>query len=489
MQPPDPAPAGAAAAAPRTPLVRNVGLLALIATGISSMVGGAINVLPLSIYRTVPELGDRVALAYLFAAVPAVIAAMAYARLAACMPQAGGSYYYLSRGIGRPVAFIVSFGQWVGLSTILGVVAYLLVPFLRDTIAVVDPVTADWLGRSTLARLGLPIAALWLFAWISLRGNRLYAATLVPLTVLMFCCALVVVVCGFSFDHEDYVSAIKAGPSSAALAAVPTQFDLSSLLAASAILFGSYIGFETIAQAGGEARHPQRTLPLAIVLTIAIVAVFYVLFCLAVFHTVPWRHAALLARDTDVTVPGALSLVLPPAWTALILGGVTLALLNHLPAMLLSVSRLLFAWAADGLVPALFGRVHAERGTPTAAIVCCAGVATAAVVGCHLAGDFLFGVDILATSMLINFLMVCGLVLLLEVRSGGRAGTLGYRRGGLWAGVLFAAGVLLLGALLVFHVVRDLSAPEHPWYLRSTWIQLAVMAFAALLLLARPRRR
>src|SRR5262245_26692380 len=93
-------------------LARNVGLLGLVATGVSSMVGGAINVLPVMIYRTVPALGDRVALAYMLGAIPAFLAALAYARLSAAMPRAGGSYIYISRGLHPGVGFVVSFGQW-----------------------------------------------------------------------------------------------------------------------------------------------------------------------------------------------------------------------------------------------------------------------------------------------------------------------------------------------------------------------------------------
>ena len=69
-----------------------MGLAGLTATGVCSMVGAGINVIPFMIQRNVPGIGPFVLEAFAFAAVPAVLAAIAYAILASAMPRAGGSY-------------------------------------------------------------------------------------------------------------------------------------------------------------------------------------------------------------------------------------------------------------------------------------------------------------------------------------------------------------------------------------------------------------
>src|SRR5919106_1882679 len=79
-------------------LVREMGLLGLIATGVCSMIGAGINVIPFMIQRHVPGIGPNVLPAFLFAALPAVLAAMAYAVVASAMPPAGGSPVYAGRG-------------------------------------------------------------------------------------------------------------------------------------------------------------------------------------------------------------------------------------------------------------------------------------------------------------------------------------------------------------------------------------------------------
>ena len=104
-----------------TGLSRRMGLTALAATGICSMLGAAINVVPFMIQRHVPGIGPYVLPAYLFAAIPAVLAAFAYAILASAMPRAGGSYVYASRALNPYLGFVASFSQWFGLSIAIAI--------------------------------------------------------------------------------------------------------------------------------------------------------------------------------------------------------------------------------------------------------------------------------------------------------------------------------------------------------------------------------
>ena len=115
-----------------TGLERRLGLLGLAATGICSMLGAAINIIPFMLQRNVPGIGPYVLPAYLFAAVPAILAALAYATLSSAMPRAGGSYVFASRGLHPYLGFVASFSQWFGLSVAIGVVSYVMIPFIRD---------------------------------------------------------------------------------------------------------------------------------------------------------------------------------------------------------------------------------------------------------------------------------------------------------------------------------------------------------------------
>lgn len=467
--------------AARPALRREMGLLALTATGICSMIGAAINVIPFMIHKNVPGIGPYVLPAYLCAAVPAILAALCYAILASAMPRAGGSYVYASRALNPYLGFVASFSQWFGLSTAIGVVSYVLVAFLRDIALPLGFIDLAHTMESGLMRPAIALAFLWFFVGVNLRGLKSYERTLVPLMFLMFAAGFIVIIAGFSFTQTDFAAALAAGPGRSLPVAPDAPFDLSKFVAAASILFASFIGFDSIAQAGGEARNPGRNLPLAIGLAVVIVGAFYMLFTAAVYHAVPWTYVAEQATVHDVTAPGLLGTLLPAGWTVAIVAGAAVALANDLPAMLLAVSRLMFAWAEDGIFPGAVARVHPRRGTPHVALVLSGIMASVGIMGSHLASDFFLGVDILVTSMLVNFLLMCASVLALPHTNPEIAERATVLRSPRIQVPVAGMGVLVLAGFLVVHIAKDLTAPVAHWALRSTFVWVIVMSVASLI--------
>ena len=464
-------------------LLRELGLGSLAATGICSMLGASVYVVPFMIQRNVPGIGPWVLPTFLFAALPALLAALAYAILASAMPRAGGSYLYASRGLNPYLGFVASFSQWFGLSIVIGVIAYIIVPFLRDIAAALGWAETAALLENGFVRVALALLMLWSFVASNLLGSRFYARTLIPLMLLMFSLGAIVVFAGFSHDHADFAAGLMAREDRALAAATRAagnaDFDLGVFLAGAAILFSSFIGFDSIAQAGGEARNPGRNLPLAIGIAMGTVGAFYFLFTAAVYHTVPWEFVASESLQKDVTAPGLLAYVLPGGWAIAIIAGAAIALLNDLPAMLLAVSRLMFAWARDGIFPSAIARVHPRRHTPQTAILLSGLMATLGILGSHFASDFFLGIDIMVTSMLVNFLLMCLTVITLPRRNpelARRITVLRHRPSQL---VLACLGALLLFGFLIIHVHKDLSAELSAWYFHSTPIWLIVMTLGS----------
>jgi len=466
-------------------LARHMGLLVLASTGICSMLGASIYVVPFMIQRNVPGIGPYVLPAFLIAAVPAILAALAYSILASAMPRAGGSYIYASRGLNPFLGFVASFSQWFGLSIVIGVIAYVIIPFFRDI--------AQQLGMNGLAavldygpvRVVLALSVLWIFVVVNILGVKIYERTLVPLMVLMFALGAIVIVSGFWFDHQDFRNAM-AGVKTISDRTV--DFSIITLFSASAILFSSFIGFDSIAQAGGEARNPSSSLPKAIGIAVLTVGSFYFLFTAAVYHAIPWQFIASEAMTRDITAAGILSYLLPPSWAIFIVLGAAVALLNDLPAMILSVSRLMFAWAEDGVFPKTLARVSATRHTPVVAIIASGAMASVGILGSHFAGDFFLGVDIMVTSMLVNFLLMCITVVTLpkynpdlfkEIR------VVSSRKVQL---ALSWAGIFILSGFLCIHIWKDLSSDVQEWYFHSTPVWLIVMTIATFIY-ARERAR
>jgi amino acid transporter len=459
-------------------LVREMGVLGLAATGICSMLGAGINVLPFMIQRNVPGIGPNVLPAYLFAALPAILAALAYAILSSAMPRAGGSYVFASRALNPYLGFVASFSQWFGLSIGIGVVSYILIPFLRDISTALGWLLLADILNSSAVRVSLALAFLWTFVGVNLRGVRLYQRTIIPLMFLMFILGAIVIVAGFAFDHHDFADALLVKEGRALPMEESPPLNLGVYLAASALLFASFIGFDSIAQAGGEAQKPSRSLPIAIGISIFSVGTFYMLFTAAVYHAIPWSFIAKEAMTQDLTAPGLLGYLLPAGWTVAIVAGAAVALINDLPAMLLAVSRLMFAWAEDGIFPRQVAKIHPRWHTPHVALLVSGFMASVGILGCHLAGDFFLGVDILVTSMLVNFLLMCLSVLLLPRKNPEIAQKISVlsERKVQAATALF--GAALLGGFLLVHIWKDLSSPVNVWYFHSTPLWLAVMIFA-----------
>ena len=465
----------------KTGLTREMGTLGLTATGICSMLGASIYVMPFMIQRNVPGIGPYVLPAFLLAAIPAILAAFAYSILASAMPRAGGSYIYASRGLNPYLGFVASFSQWFGLSIVIGVVSYVIVPFIRDIAFALDWQETAALLETGWVRVSLAGLILWTFVIVNIQGTRLYERIVIPLMFLMFFLGAIVIIAGFFFTQEDFAAGLLAKEGRVHIPEVNGTFNIKTLITAAAVLFASFIGFDSIAQAGGEARNPSRSLPLAIALTMIVVGSFYILFTAAVYHAVPWTFVAQEAISKDITAPGMLNYILPSGLTIVIVAGAAIALINDLPAMLLAVSRLMFAWAEDGIFPKNVAYVHPRFHTPHIAILMSGGMASIGILGSHFAGDFFLGIDIMVTSMMVNFLLMCITLVMIPRINPTLEREIKIIRNRSIQKVLGWAGILILSSFLIIHIWKDLSSDVEAWYYHSTTIWLIVMTIASII--------
>jgi APA family basic amino acid/polyamine antiporter len=461
-------------------LTRQLGLLTLVATGVCSMMGASINIVPFMLHRNVPDIGGYAMYAYLLAIIPAILAAFPYAVLGSAMPRAGGSYVYASRSLSPYWGFVASFSQWFGLCIAIGVVSYVTVPFLRDIFVAMNLLSVAATLDKPLIRLVLALMFLWFFVWVNIRGLKTYEKTLLPLMYLMFISGFVLIAAGFYFDRADFVQAAGVP---AELLNRSAPFSWNALFSAAAILFSSFIGFDAIAQAGGEAKNPGRFIPLAIGLAILTVGLFDFVFTAAVYHSVPWQYISQKALEGDITAPGLLSILLPGGITVLIVAGAAIALINDLPAMLLSVSRLIFAWAEDGIFPASLAKVHQNFHTPHRAVVLSALFATGGILGSHFAGDFFLGVDILVTSMLVNFFLMCLSLIYLPKRNAALYLRIKIFRSPSLQRTVSSIGAIVLLIFLTVHIHKDVTSDVAEWYFKATPIWLIVLGIASLIYL------
>ena len=462
-----------------------MGLMLVTATGICSMMGASINVIPFMIQKNVPGIGPYVVPAFLFAAIPAIFAAYSYAILSSSMPRAGGSYLYASRGLSPYLGFIASFSQWFGLSIVIGVIAYIIVPFIRDVFYNLGLISISDFLEVGYVRLSISLILIWVFVYVNIIGGKLYRNTLIPMLFIMFALGSIVIVSGVLFNQNDFIEAVFEIEKREITSIQYKQFDWRVFLTASTLLFSSFIGFDAIAQTGNEAKNPTKNIPRAILLAIFIVSIYYILFTISVYNIVPWNFVADESLIKDITAPGLLSYVLPPFWGILIILGATIALINDLPAMILSVSRLMFAWSKDKIFPKKVSSIHEKYNTPYISIFVVGVVASIGSIGSHFAGDFFLGIDIMVTSMMINFLLMCITVITIAKVNPKLYKEITIFKNRTLQKIIGYLGSVLIFIFLVVHTYKDLTSQVDAWYFHSTFIYLIVMTLASLYFLIR----
>ena len=317
-----------------------------MAIAIGAMVGSGVFILPGVAFVTVD--GPAVVLAFLLAGILILPAAFSASEMATAMPEDGGSYVYVERGMGPLLGTIAGVGNWFMLSfkgalALVGGVPYLVF---------VAPGIAEYI-------LPLAVTLAIFFTLINIVSTKSAGSLQFVIVGVM------IVVLGYFIvgGVPDIVPEQTAGA---------LNFGSGGLLAATALVFISYAGVIKIAAVAEEVKDPGTTIPRAmigsLVLTTALyVAVVYV--AIGIVDVSAAVEAGRLQPDGEGPIMGlAAEQALGPIGTAAVVGAALLALASTANAGLLSASRFPFAMARDGLAPPSFETVSERFNTPVLSI-------------------------------------------------------------------------------------------------------------------------
>jgi amino acid transporter len=315
-------------------LERDLGLPSVLAISIGAMIGSGIFILPALALNIA---GPAVILAYALAGLLVVPAALSKAEMATAMPEAGGTYIYIERGMGPLLGTIAGIGTWFSLSfkgalALVGGVPYLLLLFdlplkpvalgLAAVLILINVVGAKQTGRLQVAIVVVMLAAL---GW--------FAAGSAP-----------------SVQSANYANFFADG--------------LGGLLAATGLVFVSYAGVTKVASVAEEVEDPGRNIPLGILGSLAFTTVLYVgIVTVLVGVTDPGSVAGSL---TPVAV--AAEATLGQFGVIIVILAAMLALVSTANAGILSSSRYPFAMSRDRLAPPSLSTVSERFGTPVTSI-------------------------------------------------------------------------------------------------------------------------
>ena len=315
-------------------LERDLGLPAVIAISVGAMVGSGIFILPGLALKTA---GPAVILAYLVAGILVLPAALSKAEMATAMPEAGGTYIYIERGMGPLLGTIAGVGTWFSLAfkgafALIGGVPYLL--YLFDL--PVKPVA-------------IALAALLIV--VNLVGAKQTGRLQIGIVLVMLAAMVWFVVGGLPNTTGSYYGGFFAEGT-------------GGLLAATGLVFVSYAGVTKVASIAEEIEDPDRNIPLGILVSLGFTTLLYVLIVVVMVGVTPPD----LLSDSAVPMINAAEATLAfPGVVAVIVAAV-LALISTANAGILSSSRYPFAMARDKLAPQSLTEIHDGWGTPSKAI-------------------------------------------------------------------------------------------------------------------------
>jgi APA family basic amino acid/polyamine antiporter len=450
-------------------LKRALGPVSLIMIGIGSVLGAGIFVVAGTAAAT--HAGPAVLLSFIIAALGCLFAGLCYAEFASMIPESGSSYTYAYATMGRFMAWFIGWNMVLeylaaGSTVAVGWSGY-FASFLQHFGIVIAPALTNaplaGTGLESLhltgAILNLPaVILIFVLTFFLLAGVR-ETAKFNDLMVAIKC-GVVLLVIGFGLS---YVRLENLTPFIPANTGHWGHFGVSGVLAASGIIFFSFVGFESVSVAAQEAKNPRRDLPIGILGSLAICTGLYILMALVLTGITDWR-----TLDVANPVSFAISKISGLGWLTLPIDiGAIVGLASVTFVSLYGQSRIFYSMARDGFLPPAFAKVHPRSRTPyIGTIITSAFAALLAAV---------FPLDILAelvsVGTLLAFIAVCVGVLILRI-TAPRA-TRRFRIPAVW--LIAPAGVIVCAGMMVS---LFFSSPDTGWRL-VIWTAVGVAIYFA----------
>ena len=384
---------------------------ALIAIGLGATIGSGIFVLTGTVAAN--HAGPAITLSLLIAAFGGALAALCYSEFATFLPVPGSAYSYTYATLGEALAWFIGWNLLLEYAISASAVAVswsaYVMSLLQDAhihlpaVLVNAPLGLDRNDHvvATGALINLPavliIAAMTALLYVGVRGSAGANSFMVALKVAII---VIIVIAGLKYvDTANWRPYIP--PETAR-----GQFGWTGVLQGAAIIFFSYVGFDTASTTALEARNPQRDLPIGIIGALIISALLYVAMAAVLTGMVPYQKL-----DSDAPVAVALDAHPQLAWlTWLVKAGVIAGMTSVILTSLLGQPRILLSMADDGLLPPFMSRCHPRFKTPHVSTVI-TGVFAAAIAA-------VFPLDLLANlismGILLAFAVVCLGVLVLR---------------------------------------------------------------------------
>jgi basic amino acid/polyamine antiporter, APA family len=299
--------------------------------------------------------GPGISLSFLVTAFVCSFAALCYAELASMIPIAGSAYTYAYAILGEIFAWIIGWDLILEYAVSNMAVAVGFSAYLNDLLdgvfhvhlpkTLANPMIANGAWTGTYFNISA-LVILLLLTWVLVRGVR-ESAGANNVMVLVKIAAILVFVIGAA--HA--VKTTNWHPF------LPNGY--SGMLTGAAIVFFTYIGFDSVSTAAEECRRPQRDMPFGIIMTLVVCAVLYISVALVLTGIANWKTLNGAAPVADALK--ALGMNRIRGWVN---AGALVGMISSLLVFQFGQARVWFAMSRDGLLPKVFAKVHPKFKTP-----------------------------------------------------------------------------------------------------------------------------
>jgi len=448
----------------RPELARVLNRPQLLALGVGAIIGSGIFVVPGP--AAAQFAGPAIVFSFLISGFACALAGLCYAELAGMFPSAGSAYAYAYQAFGPLTGWLVGWLlllEYIFAAAILGIGwSGYMTSLLADaglhlpSALIHSPISIDSVGDTHIGAgiIDLPaVIILAIACFVARREVKLSATVNAVITCMKVGIIILVIAAGFR-----YVNVANWHPFVPPNSGRWGEFGFSGIMRGAAVTFYVYLGFDTVSVAAQEARNPQRDIPFGIIGSLMIVTGLFIPMSLILTGLTSYTTLN-VAQPVSV----ALAAVSPHLrWLRPIVDvGAMIGMFSVMMIVLMAQSRILYAMALDGMVPAIFCNLHPRYRTPAIGTV--VGASLAALVAASLSITLLS--QMVSIGALFAFTTVAAGVLVLRVRHPQLPRSFRVA----WVPAIPLAAIAVCAYLMV-------SLPV------GTWMRLCVWVFCGLLI-------
>jgi APA family basic amino acid/polyamine antiporter len=380
-----------------TGLERSIGLWQLTAIGLGAIIGAGIFALAGPV--ATEDAGPAVSVSFLIAGFASACAALSYAEFGGLIPQAGSAYTYGYAVLGEVAGWFIGWDLLLEYTAIVAVVAIGVSQYLTFLLQALGLDLPAWMlgapGTGDGHRVDLFAVLLCLgVAWLLNRGIRSGARVETWLVFVKIAIVLAVIVVG-----AFYVDTGNLTPFA--------PYGFGGIATGAATVFFAVFGYDAMSTAAEESKEAERNLPKAIVLSLAIAMVLYLLAATVLTGMVDYRKLSPTAAFSEAFVSVGL-----PFFAKVVAVGAIVGIITVLFSFTLGASRVWYAIARDGLLPSWFAKTNRHHSPSRPVWI--VGVVSAGIAGFVSIGT---AAELTNIGILLAFVVVCAAVIVLRYRS------------------------------------------------------------------------